>query len=47
VQLEAELALGDEDDGEADGSMLLSSSVLPLFFLLSASGDDEDGCSGF
>ena len=34
VQLEAELALRDDDDGEADGSMLLSSSVLPLFFLL-------------
>jgi len=33
VQLEAKL--GDEDDGEADRSMLLSSSVLPLFFPLS------------
>jgi hypothetical protein len=27
-------ALGDEDDGEADGSMLLPSSVLSLFFSL-------------
>jgi len=35
VQLEAKLALADEDDGEADGSMPLSSSVLSLFFLLS------------
>jgi hypothetical protein len=34
VQLEAELVLGDDDDGEANRSMLLSSSVLPLFFLL-------------
>ncbi|KAJ6930021.1 hypothetical protein NC652_013779 [Populus alba x Populus x berolinensis] len=29
------MLLGDEDDGEADRSKLLSSSVLPLFFLLS------------
>ena len=35
VQLEAKLALGDEDDGEAGGSMLLPSSVLSLVFLLS------------
>ena len=35
VQPEAKLLLGDEDDGEADSSKLLSSSVLPLFFLLS------------
>ena len=35
VHLEAKLLLGDEDDGEADRSKLLSSSALPLFFLLS------------
>jgi len=34
LQLEVKLVLGDEDDGEADRSKLLSSSVLPLFFLL-------------
>jgi hypothetical protein len=35
VQLEAKLALRDKDDGEVDGSMLLFSSVLSIFFLLS------------
>ena len=35
MQLEAKLALRDKDDGEVDGSMLLFSSVLSIFFLLS------------
>jgi hypothetical protein len=35
VQLKAKLALRDKDDGEVDGSMLLFSSVLSIFFLLS------------
>ena len=35
MQLEVKLALRDKDDGEVDGSMLLFSSVLSIFFLLS------------
>ena len=35
MQLEVKLALRDKDDGEVDGSILLFSSVLSIFFLLS------------